>query len=617
MALRLRHPLSTERRDDVARLTAEFEALRQADSHRLSLFKDYREEVNSARFSSIYAGAESSDYGQHVDYKNKPPRHNLPLPLAKALNVKHSHRIAGLLPDAIVDARDPSPIERYRSETMEKMWWSTLHASGGDTVISSGAWDASEVGSACFYVYWDVDEQKALIQSVDPAGILAVPGVDNPHRFQRVYRFWSRPLESVRAEYRNMSLDHQPVMVDELYSTHTFGEVDMCTLVECDDGKRKVRFALGGSDFDSVPLLELSPNLGFVPYVVIPNIGPEREVWGWADYEFVRALCRYIPVMLGREADVLRAITGGAYKEEGTGQDPDEINRIIANGGVLPSRRDSKVEPIKAPEMPDFADRHAEQVMDLFKMLGFAPDASWGGGDTRSGTDRGLQLMPQRELTAHKQTNWSQGLSRLASYVFRMTEKMQVGASTYRGSRPGTAPRSRDAFSPFQLGPNLDPVVKQVETSDGDVDELELPRNVKDLFGGDYSMRFVWQNRIDPDDPAFVLSEINKFVQGVQSLETTLDRLGFQAPEDEIRRIEDEAERLPWLRQGMIALTIAALRQQEGQGPGQGAGGGAPTDVAGGVLDALGMMGTKDGDAQAANAMSSAIPGATGKLYGG
>lgn len=617
MALRLRHPLSTERRDDVARLTAEFEALREGDATRLALFRDYREEINSARHAAIYSGASATDYGQTSAPKTRPPRHNLPLPLAKALNVKHSHRIAGRLPDAIVDARDQSELERYRSETMEKMWWATLHASGGDTIISSGAWDASEIGSACYYVYWDAEEQKALIQSVDPAGVLVVPGVDNPHRFQRVYRFWNRPLESVRAEYRNFTFDDQPVMVSELTASFRFGEVDMVTLVEHDDGARKIRFALGASDHDSVPLLELNPELTFVPYVVIPNIGPDREIWGWADYEFVRALVRYIPVMLGREADILRAVAGGAYKEEGTGQDPDEINRIISNGGVLPTRRDSKVEPIKTPEMPDFADRHAEQIMDLFKMLGFAPDASWGGGDTRSGTDRGLQLQPLRELTAHKQANWSEGLTRLAAHVFRMTEKMQVHTATYRGSRPGTTPGSRSAFQPVQLGPNLDPQLAQAESDTGELVEFQKPRNAKDLFGGDYSMRFVWQNRIDPDDPAFILSEINKFVQGIQSLETTLDRLGFQAPEDEIRRIEDEAERLPWLRQGMIALTIAALRQQGGQPPGQGAGGGAPTDVAGGVLDALGMMGTKDGDAQAANAMTSAIPGASGQPYGG
>lgn len=615
--MRLRHPLSTERRDDVARLAAEFEALREGDSIRLSLFKDYRDEVNSARHAAIYAGAETSDYGQTHNPSIRPPRHNLPLPLAKSLNVKHSHRIAGRMPDAIVDARDQSELERYRSETMEKMWWGTLHASGGDTIISSGAWDASEVGSACYYVYWDADEQKALIQSVDPAGILVVPGVDNPHRFQRVFRFWSRPLESIRAEYRHLSFDGVPVMVDELSASHRFGEVDMVTLVEFDNGQRKTRFALGSAHENSVPLLELNYGLNFVPYIVIPNIGPDREIWGWADYEFVRALTRYIPVMLGREADILRAVAGGAYKEEGTGQDPDEINRIISNGGVLPSRRDSKVEPIKAPEMPSFADRHAEQIMDLFKMLGFAPDASWGAGDTRSGTDRGLQLQPLRELTAHKQANWSEGLSRLASYVFRMTEKMQVHTATYRGSRPGTTPNSRSAFMPVQLGPQLDPALGQAESDTGELSEFEMPRNAKDLFGGDYTMRFVWQNRIDPDDPAFVLSEINKFVQGVQSLETTLDRLGFQAPEDEIRRLEDEAERMPWLRQGMIALTIAALRQQGGEGPGQGAGGGATTDVAGGVLDALGMMGTKDGDAQAANAMTSAIPGSTGQLYGG
>jgi hypothetical protein len=129
-------------------------------------------------------------------------------------------------------------------------------------------------------------------------------------------------------------------------------------------------------------------------------------------------------------------------------------------------------------------------------------------------------------------------------------------------------------------------------------------------------MRFVWQNRIDPDDPAFVLAELNKFVQGAQSLETTLDRLGVQFPEDEMKRIEREAERFPWLRQGMIALVQAQIQAQNQNGEG-GGGGGRPTDVAGGVMDALQMMQTPDGSALDADAGAAAMPGGLGPYTGG
>ena len=134
--MRLVDPLR-HRRDEIESLAAEFEALRQADASRLQRFKDYREENSSARFGGVNVATESYDYGQGGRRPTETPRHNLPLPLGKALNVKHTHRISGRLPDAIVDRREETAQERYRSDTMEKMWWGTLHASGGASLAAA------------------------------------------------------------------------------------------------------------------------------------------------------------------------------------------------------------------------------------------------------------------------------------------------------------------------------------------------------------------------------------------------------------------------------------------------------------------------------------------------
>lgn len=616
--------------DEFAQLSAEFEDLRTSDSTRLERYKQYRQENEAARDDPDMAlrsvAATGGDYGLHRDSDNRTLRHKIPLPFGIALTVKHSYRISGRLPDAVVDRREESPQERYRSDTMEKIWWSMVHDSGEETLFAEGAWDGSQLGASCFDVYFDPSTQKPIFRCLDPAGVIVVRGVEEVHDFERVFRYWSAPTSSVKAQYRNFDFDGSGTYitdVSELESDHKVGTVPMTTLVECGSRQSRYRFALGGES-GATPLYKRAHGLGFVPYVVIPNIGPYRDVWGWADYEFVRALCHYIPALLGREADILKMVAGGAYTGSGVGQDADTVKRVIAEGGYLPKKRDGSIEPIDPPQVPAFAESHSDRVVEFLKMLGFAPDASWGGSDTRSGVDRALQLQPLLELTAMKQTNWSRGLSRLASYAFRMLEDKQITgqAATFRGYKPGTTSAQRTAFKAFQLGPDMTGVRETATLTDPATgeeydDDVILPRSPKELFGGDYGIRFVWQNRIDPDDPAYVLAELNKFAQGVQSLRTTLERLGFQAPEDEIRLIEQEAEKYPWLRQGMIALMKLQLMQASGGGGGQGSGGGNPGDPLADLASGLGMMGGSDGDSEGANALTSGLPGATGQLYGG
>src|ERR1044072_3293395 len=95
-----RDPIPRERRDEVADLTAEFEGLYTADGTRLRRYTDYRKE-NEAGREGMPPG-ETFDYGQRQRSDGAVQRHRIPLPLGKALTVKHAYRISGRLPDAIV-----------------------------------------------------------------------------------------------------------------------------------------------------------------------------------------------------------------------------------------------------------------------------------------------------------------------------------------------------------------------------------------------------------------------------------------------------------------------------------------------------------------------------------
>lgn len=606
-----------EVRDEFASLAVEFEGLRAAESERTSRYATYRAETEAARkIDGPNQRVQTDDYRKRVS--SELTRHNISLPLAQALTVKHSYRIAGRLPDAVVDRREENAQERYRSDTMEKMWWSIVRESGADTLFASGAWHGSQLGASCFEVYFDPNRQMPIIRAIDPAGVFVVRGLTNTHDFQRVYRYWNVTVDTARSEYRDLDFRGMPVSIDSIESTFKTGNHEMVTIVQMADKHRSTRFALGKGG-KGVPLWEWQHELGFVPYEVIPNVGPYDDVWGWADYEFYRGLVSYLPDLLSREADIIRMSSNGAMIDKGTGSDPKRTRRILGEGGIITSKKEGDLTPVQTPETPAFQTDHAQRAMDLLKMISFAPDAAWGDGGAGSGSDRGLQLQPLLELTAMKQTNWSAGLSKIAGMCFQMIEKLQMKPATYTGAkRSGTAVRP---FAPFQLGPNLD--ARKVENPDFNVAdpmsaaEIVLPRSPKELFAGDYQMRFFWQNRIDPDDASYVMSELNKFQQGAQSMRRTLERLGVENPEDEMKLIEEEADRFPWLRNGMIQMIRAQLQAQSSS-PGQGAGGGAPVNPAGGLLSALGMMGTKDGAALDTDAGISALPGDnTGILSGG
>lgn len=588
----------------------EFEELKSADSERLQRFQQYRDEFEVAR--SPFSWMRAGDYGRRNERDDEPSRHSIALPFGQALTVKHAYRISGRMPDIIVDRRAESEEERHRSDTIEKILWGITRESKGDQQFTSAAWDGSQLGSSAFDIHFSPAKNMPIYRAVDPIGLFVVRGMEDPHEFERAYYYWNVSKRSVVARYGEIDFRGlgkfagHPNFAN--FPSPQQGTDEMVTVVDVCDKVKKVRFVLEGG----LPLDEIEHNYGFVPYVIVPNLGPERDVWGISDYEFYRALCSYIPKLFSSQADVIKMASGGAYMDKKTGQPVGRIRQILERGGVLPTRQEGSVEPIAPPEIPNFLEIHQEQAITFLKMLGFSPDAAWGSGSATSGKDRNEQLGPLLEYTGLKQVNYGAGLSRLFERCLRMVSSHTAGEVTYRGQK-----QKGTARSPFAITMNTTaaPSLSNPSANPEDPDFLlHLPQNPAELIDDDYFVRCTWANRIDPDDPAYVTSEVNKFVQGCQSLYTTLERLGTVSPEDELKLIEEEADRFPWLRQGMIAMAKAQLGSQQGEG------GGGDQSEPGMDSSMEMMMGGGGGGAGALDfdAMNEALPGENpGPLYGG
>ena len=588
----------------VAALAAEFESLHLKNLDCFGLYRNYLSYNQISLQLFTYLSDPLLDYDQRRVSKRGPERHDIKLPFGQALTVKHTFAVAGRMPEVVVDRREETEEERHRSDTMEKIVWGVLRESKGEAQFSSGAWDGSQLGSTVFEVYWNLKKKKPCFRTTDPTNTFVVKGMDDPHDFERVFRFWDVPAESLKTEYEGKMFRDEMIDVNEIGT-------DQVRLVQITDRERIVRFALSGQN-RPVGLYEYQHGFGFCNFTVIPNLGPERDIWGWADYEFVRGLLAYLPQLFSREADILRSVAGGSYMDKRSGADAKKIAGIIAEGGVVPIRRDGSIEPIQSPDVPAFAADHSATAMQYLKMLGFAPDAAWGDSAATSGSDRGLQMQPVKELAALKQINWSSGLSRLFGMCFQMIEQRQVGTARYsgvklvgNGRQPFNMKLDANAAPKTMINPDYNP------DDQSSLQDIEVPQSPKEIFDGDYEVRFTWLHRVDPQDPAYVMSELNKFEQGAQSLRTTLENLGHDAPEDEIKLIEQEAQDHPWLRQGMIALLKQQLDSSQ-----QGQGGGPTPDPGTGLDSALATMQTPEGNAQDANAGVQGLSGGVNQQYG-
>lgn len=551
-------------RDKQRMLKAEFDSLREQDGARIQRFRDTEAEYETVR--SHPADASVSDYGRVIGKNEQLQRHQIPFPYEHPMVQKHAYRIAGRPPDIVCPRLDNSNLQRFLSATKEKMLYACYDHSMAEEQLAGAAHDGSLHGTSVFRVYWKIDANLPCFRAECSGNIVVVPTVENPLVLETAYYFHSVSLHSFRRKYEGVTFPTGGTALD----VDSDGSAGLAvTLIDCYDDQWWYRLA-------GDHIVEMRQHgYGFCPYIIIPNLGPPRRLWGYSDYEFVRHLIRYYEALQSRIADATRAAANGAYLSENTGNSPGVVKRIIQTGGVLDSRKDGSVAPIPGPDLGAHTDAHLAAVREAINDIGFTPPAAWGTLGAASGSDRALQMAPQQELTALKQIHWSAGLRRMNEMLLKLIESKTVDQQVvYRGKHT-----RGHRVTPFAITLNA------TENSEDLIEDGQLPTNPDgtvflppktpaEVIRGDYQTDVIWEQRLNRDDPEFILAELNKFAQAAQSLQTTLERLGIESPEDEMKLIEKESERFPWLRNGMIALINAQMQADAKSGGGE-AGGGA------------------------------------------
>ena len=321
---------------------------------------------------------------------------------------------------------------------------------------------------------------------------------------------------------------------------------------------------------------------GFIPFVVIDNIRNEGDLWGESDIEQIREVNEQYNYLLSRKQYIVGRWLQPTLVWEGAPQNYLEIlTSTIGGGGAIPTRLGSRLYFLTYtsanPQVQELENSLRQSILETAGLNEIAFQGTVHGY-VNSGPSVNAQYQPLMSVIQKKQKSWETGLIKLNAMLLQIQE--DIGDSEALGLTVVNA-----SVSGTQNG------------SDGEVVTL----SGKDIAGLRLT-RIMWPGLLPADDATAAQLEMQKAAQGLQSIYTTLTKLGDDYPDDELARLRMEnqdpslkGQEVAQQTQANAAATAAnAAAQQAGSMPGP-PGPGGPQPPAGGMgLDPMDMKGLED-----------------------
>jgi len=488
----------------------------------------------------------------------------------------------------------PNSLEyREAAEKAEKILKVLLDLSAAPVQFTEGAKAGSKCGRTVFKVYKKGAKgaEHACFAHCQPDYFYGVPlGPENPGEFSVVY--YSYPLDILECRRRWGNRDYR--------SEANIAEADRYTSMY----ESKARDFNSAISNRRIPVVEIwtkenyalvvggipiynSKNPfkwdvngeGFIPFVVIENIRNDEEGYGESDIAQARLLNeRYNYLYSRREHLADRWLTPTLVWEGAPTNYAEILTNTITGGGAIPTRLGSRLYFLAYDrDNPQVLQQMQDHVKAILDVAGMNPAAYEGAmqGSINTGPVASAQLQPMLSTVEKKQNEWTHGLRKLFAMLLQVQES--IGDSSVLGEAVVNASTKTTQGTPTPLGVES-PVV---DNADGQIVLL----SGKDITGL-RSVTISWPGVLPKDDFQAAQLELSKMQAGIQSVYTTMEKLGEEFPDDEIARIRKEnvdptlrgekvAEQMraqgPVLRQEMAGqqqqeqMMMQALLQQLGQ----------------------------------------------------
>lgn len=441
----------------------------------------------------------------------------------------------------------PNTLEfRESAERTEKILRQLLVLSKGELQLLMGALNGSQLGRSIFKVYkkGDGGAKHACFSYCQPDYFYGVPKGDNH-------------LDGFSVVYYSYPLD-----IDE--AKRVFGPGDYKTEGELANDRRYADLADRRQDRmrgRRVPVLEIwtpdsyalevggvtkhngdnpykwsNTKKGFIPFVVIENSRNSGEGVGEADIVEARELNEVYNQLFSLKHHIIQRWLRPTIVWEGAPQNYGEVLANTMNGGGAISTRLGSRLYFLVHDRPNQAVNELEQETRaaILESAGMTEIALQGipQGAINTGPSVSAQFAPQLSSVDMKRIDWTNGLRELFAMLLQVQE--DIGASTALGEA----------------------VINQTRKSENNSDGKLVKLSGKDINGlRDVSIN--WPGVLPKDNIEAARFEMEKMNGGLQSLYTTLEKLGEDYPDDEIARVRMENQD-PWLRGEKVAEQIRA-----------------------------------------------------------
>lgn len=429
----------------------------------------------------------------------------------------------------------PNTLEfRDGAERTEKILRRLVKLAKGNVLFSEGADSGSVLGRTVYKVYktGPKGRQHACFQHVQPDYFYGIPATDSPAgEWAKV--FYSYPIDRAEAVRMFGEADYKTefdIAQNERYTPMPEESQNMTSTLRL---RRRIPvfevwtndsylLRVGGIDIfngDNPFKWTTTTNDGFIPFVVIENIHNDGEQTGASDLTQSRALNEQLNYLLSRKQYIVGRWLQPTLVWEGAPQNYlDILTSTIGGGGAIPTRLGSRLYFLAYDHTnASVTELEATLRTSILETAGLNEIAYQGTvhGYVNSGPSVNAQYQPVTALLKKKQETWRLGIALLFSMLLELQEN--IGDSEALGLTV------------------VNSTVNSKNGSDGDVVQL----SGKDIAGL-REVDIVWPGLLPKDDAAAAQLEFQKAQQGLQSIYTTLEKLGEEYPDDEIARIRME-----------------------------------------------------------------------------
>jgi hypothetical protein len=454
----------------------------------------------------------------------------------------------------------PNNLEyRENAERAEKILRRLLELSKSELQFDMGGKTGSQLGRTVFKVYkkGKPGSEHACFTFCQPDYFYGIPaGDDHLGDWSTVY--YSYPMDILEArrvfgpgDYKSEADLNHGDFYDPLKERANEAGHDRERRIPVLEVWNKDDYALvvgGATKFNGAnPYKWKDTGEGYIPYVVIENIRNGGDGRGEADIAQAREMNEHLNYLLSRKAYIVQRWLQPTLVWEGAPQNYAEIlANTLGGGGAIPARLGAKLYFL-AYDKPNPSVLELEQALRtaILESTGMSEIALQGtlSGSVNTGPSTANQYQSVISTVSKKQREWESGLKLL--FAMLLEEQERIGDSKALGEAV------------------INQTVKSKDGADGEV----VPLSGKNING----LREVvvsWPGVLPQDDVAAANLEMQKAQQGLQSIYTTLEKLGEEYPDDEIARIRMENQD-PNLRGEKVAEQMRAqtpiIKQQMDQ----------------------------------------------------